>query len=58
MEQYNVKQAFNFENMERILREVEHEELVQKPMFIADSFLKVLNATPLVQEDVCFVLEA
>ncbi|XP_078333019.1 uncharacterized protein LOC111100619 isoform X2 [Crassostrea virginica] len=51
LEQYDVKQAFNSENIKRILREVAHKELVQKPMFIADSFFKVLNATPLVQED-------
>lgn len=51
LEQYDVKKAINAENIERIVREVAHKELVQKPMFIADCFYKVLNATILVQED-------
>lgn len=51
LEQYDVKKAINAENTERIVREVAHKELVQKPMFIADCFYKVLNATILVQED-------
>ena len=51
LEQYDVKQAFNSENIQRILREVAHKELVQKPMFIADSFFKVLTTIQLVQED-------
>ena len=53
LEQYAVKQALNSENIKRILREVAHKELVQKLMFIADSFNKVLNATP--RRSVCFV---
>ena len=58
LEQYDVNQAFTSENIERILMDVAHKELFQKPMFIADSF-KVLNATPLVQEYLsAFVLEA
>lgn len=51
LEQYDVKKAINAENTERIVIEVAHKELVQKPMFIADCFNKVLNVTLLVQED-------
>lgn len=46
-----MKKAINAENTERIVIEVAHKELVQKPMFIADCFNKVLNVTLLVQED-------
>lgn len=54
LEQYDVKKAINAENTERIVIEVAHKELVQKPMFIADCFNKVLNVTLLVQEDCQF----
>lgn len=52
MDQYDAKKMINADNVERVIREIAHKELVQKPtcMFVADCFHKVLSSTPLVGE--------
>ena len=49
MEQFEAKK--NSENAVSVFQEIAHKELVQKPMFVADCFYKVLNSTVLVQQD-------
>jgi hypothetical protein len=51
MDQYEAKKMVSADNVEQVIREIAHKELIQKPMFVADCFHKVLSTTPLVGED-------
>lgn len=51
MDHYESKKIPNANNVEQIVREIAQKELVQKPMFVANCFFKVLSNTKLVEED-------
>ncbi|OWF36924.1 hypothetical protein KP79_PYT02640 [Mizuhopecten yessoensis] len=55
MEQYGAKKLINADNVDRIVRKIAHKELVQKPMFVADCFYKLLHTMSLVQEDMSVI---
>ncbi|KAJ8307127.1 hypothetical protein KUTeg_015211 [Tegillarca granosa] len=51
MENYDVKTLVNEGNVSKVVHEIAHKELIQKPMFVSDSFHKVLQNSKLVGED-------
>lgn len=57
MDHYESKKIPNANNFEQIVREIAHKELVQKPMFVANCFFKVLSNTMLVEEDMSEMYE-
>jgi len=57
MDHYESKKIPNANNFEQIVREIAHKELVQKPMFVANCFFKVLSNTKLVEEDMSEMYE-
>ncbi|OWF36793.1 hypothetical protein KP79_PYT02860 [Mizuhopecten yessoensis] len=55
LDQYDVKTLMNEKNIHKIVGEIAHKELIQKPMFVADSFHKVLQNTQLVGEEMALI---
>ncbi|XP_033736059.1 uncharacterized protein LOC117324357 [Pecten maximus] len=55
LEQYDVKTLVNERNIQRVVGKIAHNELIQKPMFIADSFNKILHNTQLVGEELASI---